>query len=238
MNILITGGASGLGASIVEALAADTGNTVYFTYATSATEAHALEAALQNTKAIHCDFTDTDSIETLLKQLPELDIDILVNNAYTGIQTDHFYKTEPYSFQKSFEQNVVPTLQITQAAIKIFRKKKYGKIINIISSYVINKPPAGLSVYVANKAYLLSMSKSWANEYIRFNITSNSISPSFMLTNLTAGTDERILEQMKENHPLSTLLTTGEVADAVLFFARASQQINGANLVINAGSDL
>src|ERR1019366_7084787 len=125
-----------------------------------------------------------------------------------------------------------------QEAIKTFRKKKFGKIINIISSALVNKPPIGWSEYVANKSYLLAMSKAWAAECIKFNITSNSISPSFMLTNLTSDTDERVIEQMKEEHPLKRLLTTDEVAEAVVFFTKSSQQINGTNLVINAGTEI
>ena len=238
MKILITGGASGLAASIVRRLAAENGNTVYFTFSRSATAAKEIEALYPNAHSIKCDFTDPTSIEDMLTQIPAIDPDVLINNANGGIHKDHFYKTDHTVFAKSFEQNIIPTIRITQEAIKGFRKKKFGKIINIISSYVVNKPPTGLSEYVANKAYLLSLSKSWANELIRFNITSNSISPSFMLTGLTADTDERVIEQMTEAHPLKKILTTEEVADTVLFLTGASQHINGLNLLMNAGSDV
>jgi hypothetical protein len=58
-----------------------------------------------------------------------------------------------------------------------------------------------------------------------------------MQTNMTSDTDERLVEQMKDSHPLKQLLTTNEVADAVVFFVGASQQVNGVNMAINAGSD-
>jgi len=238
MNFLVTGGASGLGASIVNTLAASGTDTVYFTYSKSAAAAKEIETTHQNAHGFFCDFTDAVSLISFLEQMPGLDIDVLVNNAHGSINKEHFYKTEASRFLESYEQNVVPVLQITQEAIKTFRKKKSGKIITILSSYIINKPPTGLSAYVANKAYLLSMSKSWASEYIRFNITSNCISPSFMLTGLTNDTDERILDQMLQEHPLKKLLTTGEVANAVLYLANAPQHINGINLVMNAGVDL
>lgn len=238
MNILITGGASGLGESIVKALAASSTDTVFFTYSKSAESAKGLESTLPNTKGFFCDFSDTASLTAFLEKIPDMNLDVLINNANGGINKEHFYKTDPSVFQKSFEQNIIPVLRITQEAIKVFRKKKFGKIINIISSFAINKPPTGLSEYVANKAYLLSMSKSWASEYIRFNITSNSISPSFMLTGLTRDTDERILDQMLQEHPLKKLLTTDEVAAAVRYLLHASQHVNGTNLIINAGVDL
>ena len=238
MNILVTGGASGLGASIVRHLAKDDGNTIYFTYAKSYDAATEMEAVYPNTTAIPCDFNDPDAVDALLDQIAGMELDVLINNANGPIHKEHFYKTDPGVFLYSFEQNIFPTLRITQEAIKVFRKKKFGKIINIISSAVINKPPVGWSVYVANKAYLLAMSKAWATECIRFNITSNSISPSFMLTNLNSDTDERVVEQMKEEHPLKKLLTTDEVAEAVGYFVRASQQVNGTHLVINAGAEM
>ncbi len=238
MNILVTGGASGLGASIVKVLAGDSGNTVYFTYASSSAAAKETEALYANTKSFPCDFHDPSSVDTLINAMTGLDIDVLVNNAFGSMHKEHFYKTEPGVFSKGFEQNIVPTLRITREAIRIFRKKKFGKIINIISTAVIGKPPIGWSQYAAEKSYLLAMSRSWATECIKFNITSNCISPAFMRTNLTGDTDERIIEQMIAGHPLQKLLTTDEVADAVQFFTRASQQINGVNLVMNAGAEL
>ena len=238
MNIFITGGASGLGASIVCLLAAQKQNTIYFTYSKSSVTALAMEAEFSNVHAIHCDFSDKTSVDSCLELLPGIQPNVLINNAYGSIHKDHFYRTDYNVFCNSFETNVVPTLRITQEAIKIFRKLKFGRIVNIISSAVINKPPIGWAEYVANKAYLMAMSKVWATECIKFNVSSNCISPSFMLTKLTSDTDDRIVEQMIESHPLRKLLTTNEVAEAVLFFIHASTQVNGTNLVINAGTDL
>ena len=57
-----------------------------------------------------------------------------------------------------------------------------------------------------------------------------------MLTNLTAMTDERVVEDMKSAHPLKRILSTDEVSEAVLYFTNCSQQVNGVNLIINAGT--
>jgi 3-oxoacyl-[acyl-carrier protein] reductase len=238
MNILITGGSSGLGRATVEKLAKLNGFTIYFTYANSIDAAKKITTEYPNTRSLHCNFSDPASVDELVRGMATLDIDILINNASAGFHKDHFHKIDSNIIKNSFETNVLPVLKITAEAIKIFRKKKSGKIITILSSYTIDRPPVGLSEYVANKTYLLSMSKSWATENIRFNITSNCISPSFMETNFTADTDERIVSQMKEEHPLKALLTTTEVADALLFYINASQQVNGTNMIINAGTSL
>ena len=238
MVILVTGGSSGLGATIVSLLAGNADNLVYFTFARSAAAAAALESEYKNVRAIACNFTDDTAVDALLAAIPGYGLDVLINNANTAIHKNHFNKIPYTVFQESFALNIIPALRITQEAIKAFRKKKFGKIINIISSVVVNKPPVGWSEYAANKAYLLAMSKAWATENIRFNITSNSISPAFMLTALTGDTDERVIEQMTESHPLGRLLSTQEVADAVLYLINTSQQVNGINIVINAGSDI
>jgi NAD(P)-dependent dehydrogenase (short-subunit alcohol dehydrogenase family) len=238
MNILITGGASGLGEAITRLLAQEKNHRVYFTYNSSVDQAKIIEAEHSNATGIKCDFRDPHSILELKSQLVAFDIDVLVNNALTGLEKKHFHKTDPELFLSGFKHNILPTIHIAQAAINHFRKKKFGKIITILSSYIINKPPTGLSGYVASKAYLHALSKSWSTENASFNISSNCISPSFMQTQLTQDTDERIIEDMQKNHPLKSLLQTNEVADAVGFLVNATQHINGMNLIINAASDI
>lgn len=239
MNVLITGGASGLGKALTIAFAKNTSyQTVFFTYNKSKENALEIEQLYPNCKAVFCDFNSEDSIAKVLTLFDEMQISILVNNAFTGLTTNHFHKQAPETFTARFKSNVEPLIRITQKAILHFRKNKYGKIITILTSYVIGKPPMGLSGYVAEKSYILSLSNSWAIENNRFNITSNCVSPSFMRTDLTANTDERVVESMIEAHPLKKLLLPEEVADAVLFIAGSSSQMNGTNLILNAASDL
>lgn len=238
MNILITGGASGLGRAITEKLAADKGQKVYFTYSRSVEKARDLESKNSNVQAIQCDFKDASSIISLCDRVKALDIDILINNAFCGIESKHFHKIDAEVFSNSFNWNVLPSLQITQAVLKHCRKKKFGKIITILTSYLTNKPPIGLSEYVANKAYLLSMHKSWVNENTKFNIASYCVSPSFMQTPLNQEVDERILDGMIANHPLKKLLTTAEVADTVHFLCTAPANLSGTHLILNSGKNI
>ena len=238
MYILLTGGAKGLGSAIVRRLAQNTNDQIFFTYASSLTAAQKITTEFPNTTAIHCDFAKVSSINDLVSKLSTLNINVLINNAYSSFQKEHFYKADPERYLKSFELNVLPVIKITQGAIKEFRKVKSGKIINVISSSVLNTPTIGWSDYVANKNYLLSLSKSWATENIRFNITSNCISPGFMRTDFTSDTDERIIEQMIQAHPLKRLLTVEEVAEAISFLAKCTYHINGINLVLNAGETI
>jgi 3-oxoacyl-[acyl-carrier protein] reductase len=238
MKILITGGASGLGLAITKKLAQEPSNIVYFTYRSSEENARSLERECANTKAFHVDFNATDSIEAFMNELVVLAPDVLINNAITGYTQNHFHKMDTTVFENSFKANVYPTIRITQKFISESRKRKSGKIITILTSYILNKPPIGLAEYVANKAYLHSMAKSWAIENAAFGITSNCISPSFMQTNLTSNTDSRLIENMIADNPNKSLLKGDEVAEAVSFLVSATSQINGSNLIINAAKDL
>jgi 3-oxoacyl-[acyl-carrier protein] reductase len=239
LKILITGGASGLGKIITTKLSQLPDATIIITYCNSEQSARYIESNCKNVRALKCDFTSQPDIESLLLLIENEGIDILVNNAQiTKIEKQHFHKLNPDIFLNGFQKNIIPVIRITQAAIKVFRTKKSGKIINVLTSFLANKPPVGVSEYTASKAYLLSLSKSWANENAAYNITSNSISPSFMKTGLTSDTDERVIYELESKHPLKRLLPPENVAETVMFLCTASVYINGVNLYINAAENL
>ncbi len=233
MNILITGGASGLGEAVVRKCA-EKQHQVLFSYARSKQKAENLETQYVNVKSFFCDFRQETSVDALCSKISEMDIDVIINNAWTDLKVQHFHQIQAQTFLNTFQYNVLPTLKLTQSALSIFRNKKFGKIITILSAALVSNPPIGWADYVAAKQYLASMSKSWAVENAKFNITSNCISPAFMQTALTVDTDERIVENMSKQHPLKRLLTVEETAESVMYFLEASQQINATNLVINA----
>jgi len=238
MNILITGGASGLGKAITRLLATQPGNKIFFTYFKSKENAEKIEKSYSNAQAVCVDFSDEESMTKLKKLIIDENIDILINNAIVDHAKNYFHKIEQEYFLQSFQKNIHPVLTITSEAIRFFRKKKFGKIITILSSALINTPPLGWSEYTANKAYLHSMAKSWAVENAVYNITSNCISPSLMLTDLNSDIDERYIELAMNAHPLKRLLSVEEVADSVNYLCNATQQINGINIVLNSGVDI
>ncbi len=239
MNILVTGGASGLGEAITTMLAGDTGNKIYFTFCKSYTNAKKIEAVFNNTTSIKCDFSNAVELQSLTDGIKQLDLDVLINNAYKGeFLKTHFHKIESQDFLNDFRDNIIPVIEITQAVIKAFRHKKRGKIITILTAGLVEAPPVGSAVYISNKAYLEKLTRVWATENAKFNISSNSISPSFMQTNLTAAIDERIVEQMIANLPHKKLLTPGEVAETVMLLVNSQDHINGTDILMNGGLNI
>lgn len=231
MNYLVTGGTSGLGYCLVTKLAASPSNYVYFTYRNSSVLAKEIEANYPNTKGIVCNFNEADGLNTLIQEIPKMNLDVLINNAYSEPVAKHFIKLETAEILRDFEHNVLSTVRLGQACISEFRLNKRGQIITILSSYIVN-PPIGMSIYAAGKSYLLSMVKSWANENIKFNIVSTAISPSFMLTRMTEATDERVIEQIAAAHPLGRLTTPEEIVDVVKKLTE-NRNFSGENLIID-----
>ena len=236
MNILITGGSSGLGKSITELLAmAHPQATVYFTYNSSFEAATEIEKQFKNTKALALNFKGEKSIQDIIEKITSLNIDVLVNNAVTSLNKNHFHKAAVEVFSNGFTDNILPVIKLTAAFIKAARIKKAGKIITILSSAISGSPLTGWAAYTAEKNYLLSLAKSWASENVQFNIQSNCISPEFMDTAINKDLDYRLKEEMVKSHPLKRLLTTNEVAETVNFFLTASPHINGQNIFLNNG---
>src|SRR5881296_3431877 len=144
MKVLITGGASGLGEAITRHLARNPSNKLWFSYHSSSASAKQIESQFANARAIKCDFRDERDLDRLLQEIEDMDLDGLVNNALpVRICRNHFHKIEINAFRDGFNHSVTPTICITQKVISLFRKKKTGRIVTILTATLVGKPPAG-----------------------------------------------------------------------------------------------
>ncbi len=238
MNIIITGGSSGLGRAVVEQMARNK-DTVYFTYRTHKENAIEIEKAYPNAHAVYCDFLDDKRLCDLIELIPNIAPDVLINNAYCGYTMgDYFYRTPVDDFERAFTQNVIPLIRVSKEAIKVFRKKKSGRIITVLTSALVGTPPMGYSVYAATKAYIGQLAKQWSKEYAQYGISSNMVSPDFMETGLTQNIDDLTKEHVLNGSPLKRFLSVDEVASVIVNLTSSSNYINGVDIPVNAGVNI
>ena len=103
MNILITGGASGLGEAITKKLADSKDNRVFFTYNKSKEKANEIEQEYENTVSIKCDFSNEAELDLLLDKVETMDLEILINNAYCSrINQIYFHKIQKKTLLRGF----------------------------------------------------------------------------------------------------------------------------------------
>ena len=235
MKVLVTGGASGLGLSITKKFL-EAGNQVTFTYSSSKESAYKLTQESGNAVSSYCNFEDSKSVSGFISSVESQSFDLLVNNAWKSSRPTRFAEIDHDLFLENFTTNLIGTIRITKKMLEIFKAKKSGKIITILSAYLEGTPPLGFSEYVASKGYLASLVKSWANENAKFNIASNAVSPSLFLSGMTKDVDQRVLDSIASSSPGGRLVTVEEIANFVISLVDLPNNISGENFLINGGS--
>jgi 3-oxoacyl-[acyl-carrier protein] reductase len=237
---VVTGASRGIGRAIAETLAAE-GATVVVNYQTNAEAAEtvvsAITAAGGRALAVAADVSDTAAAEGLIKAAIDAfgHIDIVVNNAGTTRDTLLLSMKEE-QWDVVLATNLKSVFNVCKAAARpMLRRKQGGRIINISSvSGIVGQP--GQTNYAASKAGIIGFSKSLAKELGSRGITVNVVAPGFVLTDLTAGLSDELVQQTLGYIPLGRWGQAQEIAHAVAFLAsdRASY-ITGAVLQVDGG---
>jgi NAD(P)-dependent dehydrogenase (short-subunit alcohol dehydrogenase family) len=239
--IIVTGGASGIGAAIVEAFAMQNAQVAFLDIQD--------EAAEQLTKRLtsdgatvpvyyHCDVTDITqvqhTVQTILHRFHA--VDVLVNNA--GNDTRHtIAEVTPAFWDQAIAVNLKHQFFMIQALIPSMQKAQRGSIINMSSiGWVI--PSINQVVYVTSKAGIVGLTRTLAHELGADNVRVNCIMPGAIVTErqqrlwLTEEYKAKILA----NQALKRMILPEEVARLVLFLGSDdSAAITNQSYVIDAG---
>jgi 3-oxoacyl-[acyl-carrier protein] reductase len=176
MNILITGGSKGIGNAILQELASNPLNSIYFTYNRTKPS-----FSFPNCHPIQVDLTHPQEFLGFLQILDSLEIQVLINNYHTGYHLSHAHKVDIDQLRNGMASNIYPTIALTNALIPKFRKAKNGKIITILTNYVYQFP-TGTAQYVAEKRYLSGFVDAWNQENKNWGISSTGIFPGLIKT--------------------------------------------------------
>ena len=236
---LVTGGATGIGAATVEALAANT-VSVALQYSSSAGAAKAIADQLNSKGAkveiFQADLSQKDSAEKLVAAVKAKlgEIDILINNA--GLMTDaSIIQMSDELWDQALNINLTAAFKLIRACAPSMVAKKWGRIINI-SSQVALTGSANHAHYATAKAGLLGLTYSAAKEYGASGVTVNAVLPGRIETNMIAQRSIGRLDEWLSQTPLNRLGRPDEVAGMINFLAsEMASYVTGASINVNGG---
>jgi 3-oxoacyl-[acyl-carrier protein] reductase len=241
---LVTGAARGIGQAIADRFAANGGRVVY----TDIDGAGAAAAAAQHPGALglRLDVTRDEEIAAALERIASEfgRLDVLVNNA--GVNTianrvtiDEFPRGE---WDRILAVDLTAVYQMSQAAARLMRRQKSGRIINVAS--IAGLVPLRLQcAFIAAKAGVVNLTKGMALELGPHGILVNGIAPGSTLTEGTKqlfygedGSFRANVQRMLDHVPLGRPATTDEIAVAALFLADPENSyMNGHVLTVDGG---
>jgi NAD(P)-dependent dehydrogenase (short-subunit alcohol dehydrogenase family) len=236
---LVTGGATGIGAATVAALAEEK-ITVALQYSSSAVEAKQIAEQLSSKGAkveiFQADLSQKDSAEKLVASVKSKlgDIDILVNNA--GLMSDaSIIEMSDELWDQALNINLTAAFKLIRACAPSMVSKKWGRIINI-SSQVALTGSANHAHYATAKAGLLGLTYSAAKEYGASGVTVNAVLPGRIETNMIAQRSIGRLDEWLSQTPLNRLGRPDEVAGMINFLAsETASYVTGAAINVNGG---
>ena len=246
---LVTGGASGLGKAIAEALVSEGAKVVITDVQT---ELGQCTAEALSCTFIQQDVTDEEQWDTIVNQVEEQygTLHILINNA--GIVGPH-NATNPENtrledWKKIQAINVDGVFLGCRAAIPVIRRAGGGSIINISSVAALTATPYA-TAYGMSKAAVRHLTKSVAQHCAdtKSNIRCNSIHPGDVVTPLIkklheetakkiGSTVEEVMALGKSLIPLGDYVKPDDIAQAVLYLVSDSgRNITGTKLIVDGG---
>jgi NAD(P)-dependent dehydrogenase (short-subunit alcohol dehydrogenase family) len=239
--VFITGGATGIGAAMVEAFALQ-GSKVAFVDL-DADAAHVLSASLKDLTGSSpwfqaVDVTDTQALQASIKAAVEElgPLQALINNAANDNRHSPAEVTTE-SWRDCMAINLDAAFFAAQTAAELMTRQSGGSIINFSSINAL-LGPSNMPGYVTAKAGVLGMTKALARDYGGSAIRVNAILPGWVVTErqlsswLTPEAEADWMQQVA----LKERLQPSEVANLALFLAADdSRMITGQSFTIDAG---
>lgn len=235
-KILMTGGASGIGAACARRFAEEGAAYILIVDVNE-------EAAKKTADAISKEFgtvceakraniVNEDEIKAVFDyyKTKQDRLDVMFNCAGIGRIVD-MHEITCESWDLTMNVNARAAFLFARQALAMMEPQKYGRIVNMSSQA---GKSGGLMIgldYAVSKAAVLNLTKSLAKYAAQYNITVNSVAPGLIGTDMTKdfGYDA-------ETVPLKRIGTPNEVADAVMFVASdLSRYITGACIDVNGG---
>ena len=236
--VLVTGGASGIGADVVAAFHANHARVAFLDIQAEAGEG--LAAKLDGGPLfIRCDVTDIDALRAAIAEVRAKlgPVGVLVNNAAND-ERRPVDEVTPEFWRRSLDLNLTHQFFAAQAVHPHMRELGGGAIVNL-SSIAWHFGPPDMPAYAAAKAGVTALTYSLARKFGADNIRVNAIEPGAVMTErqrrLWYTTPESV-EAMVQRQILKRDLLGDEIARTALFLAADdSRMITKQTIVVDGG---
>lgn len=233
-QVVVTGGARGIGFAVTRAFL-DAGASVAVWDFSEDSLAAAKAETKSATDRVSFSLVDVASSSSVAAAAAAMgSVDILINNA--GITRDKsFAKMTDDDFDAVIATNLRGVYNVTHTLLPKFTAAS-GKRIISISSVVALYGNFGQTNYVAAKAGVIGMTKTWSRELARKGFTANAIAPGFTRTPMVEAMPADVLSSMSERVPTGRLGEPRDIANACLFLAsEEASYITGTVLSVDGG---
>lgn len=235
---IITGGANGIGKSAVKKFVAEGAKVFAIDMDEAGLNAIKQEVEAEGgicaTKTVNV--TKKDEVDAMVKQAKDEfgQIDVLINNA--GITRDNLLvRMTEEQWDAVINVNLKGVFLCGQAVAAVMMRQRKGAIINTASIAGVYGN-FGQSNYSATKAGVLGLTKTWAKELGKRNITVNAVAPGFIETEMTANLPEDFLKKAKESTPLNRYGQVHDVTNLYAFLASDEANfITGQVICVDGG---
>ncbi|HZU40775.1 MAG TPA: SDR family NAD(P)-dependent oxidoreductase [Solirubrobacteraceae bacterium] len=237
-TVVVTGGAKGIGRAICERFAALGDSVVAL-----GRDADALSSLPEGLAGVVCDVSDEARVAAVFGSLAT--VDVLVNNAGVA-ESAPLHRTSAEQFRRHLEVNALGAFLCMRAVVPGMRERGAGAIVTVASTAGRIGAPY-TAAYTASKHAAVGLTRAVAAELAGTGVRVNAVCPTFVDTELTARSIERIVQAtgrtaeearraLERATPLGRLLEPGEVADAVVYLASdAARAVSGQAIVIDGG---
>ncbi|WP_095157390.1 SDR family oxidoreductase [Pseudomonas sp. Irchel 3E13] len=238
-QVLVTGGAQGIGRAIVEGFARGGAEVLIadLDLAGAQTLADSLRAEGLLAQAAGIDLADREAIFTLLDGLERLDV--LVHNAAYFPLTP-FEQISEAMLRRTLDVNLSALFWLTQAALPLFRRQGRGNVL--VTSSVTGPRVAypGLSHYAASKAGVNGFIRNAALELAPLGVRVNGVEPGMIRTPAMDNLgDADLSARIASGVPLGRLGEPADIAAAMLFLASDNAgYVTGQTLIVDGGATL
>lgn len=238
-NILITGGASGIGLAAVQRSLEEGASVVIGDL--DSDEARAEAARLDGEHPGRCRFVPADVISTeevdqlIDRTVDELgSLDAVFNNAgIGGLSPAEDYPDE--DFLRIIDINLNGVFRVARAALRVMYRQGHGNIVNCASILGVFGQ-SQTAAYSAAKGGVVNLTRTLALEGAAHGVRVNSIGPGYIDTPILADLDDALRQALIDLHPLGRLGRPEEVANAFVFLASDEASfVTGSLLMVDGG---